>query len=127
MSLAARTTQLNAKTCLTDWIRQHPALALVSLVCLFEWSVLVPRAADARGLLPFHLPGGLELVAGWGPAMAAVIVTGAVSGTAGLKGLFNRFLVWKVGAGWYALVTFGTAAVILGGLALNRLLGSKLH
>jgi membrane protease YdiL (CAAX protease family) len=110
---------------LAGWIRRHPVIAVIALVFLFEWIIMVPQVAEVRGLLPFHVPAILGLAAGWGPALAAVIVTGVVSGRVGIKGLFSRYLIWKVGAGWYAIAAFITAAFILGGLLLNRLLGGK--
>ena len=114
-----------AERSLKSWIRQHPVLALFLLVFLFEWIVIVPLTADALGWLPFHLPPILELMAGWGPGLAAIIVTGAVSGRAGVKNLFRRYLIWRVSLGWYLIALFGTAAFILGGIGLHVLLGGK--
>jgi len=37
-----------------------------------------------------------------GPALAGLIVTGLVSGRAGLRDLLSRSLKWRVGAWWYA-------------------------
>jgi hypothetical protein len=68
--------------------------------------------------LPFHVPDILGLFAGWGPGLAAVIVTGALSGKAGVKNLFRRYLIWRVNIGWYLLALFGTAGFILGGIGL---------
>jgi membrane protease YdiL (CAAX protease family) len=108
---------------LTRWIRQHPFLALVLLVFLFEWIVLVPGAAGEIGLLPFQLPQILGFVAGWGPGLAAAIVVIALHGKTGLKNLFRRYLIWRVSIGWYLIALFGTAFFILGGIAIHVLLG----
>jgi membrane protease YdiL (CAAX protease family) len=110
---------------LTQWIRQHPFLALVLLVFLFEWIVLVPGAAGEIGLLPFKLPEILGFVAGWGPGLAAAIVVVALNGKAGIKNLFRRYLIWRVSIGWYLVALFGTAFFILGGIGLHVLLGGE--
>lgn len=107
------------------WIRRHPMLALVLLVFFFEWIVLIPAAAEERGISPIHVPAILELIAGWGPGLAAAIVTAAVAGKVGVKNLFRRYLIWRVSIGWYLIAILGTAAFILGGIALNVLLGGK--
>lgn len=110
---------------LVKWIQQHPFLALVLLVFLFEWIVLVPGAAGEIGLLPFKLPEILGFVAGWGPGLAAIIVVGALRGKTGIKNLFRRYLIWRVSIGWYLIALFGTAFFILGGIGIHVLLGGE--
>jgi uncharacterized protein len=107
------------------WIQQHPFLALVLLVFLFEWIVLVPGAAGEIGLLPFKLPEILGFVAGWGPGLAAIIVVGALRGKTGIKNLFRRYLIWRVNIGWYLIAMFGTAFFILGGIGIHILMGGE--
>jgi membrane protease YdiL (CAAX protease family) len=111
----------------TTWVRRHPYLTLVVLVYLLEWVVLVPHAADARGLISFHGTAAavLGLLSGWGPGLAAIIVTGLVAGRSGVRDLLRRYLIWRVNVGWYLLALFGTAGFILGGIGLHILLGGK--
>ena len=60
---------------IVGWVQRHPLLTLFALVYLFEWIILVPMALASQGLVP-QVPAILALAAGWGPALAAVIVTG---------------------------------------------------
>jgi membrane protease YdiL (CAAX protease family) len=110
---------------LVGWVKRHPYVALVGLVYLFEWLFLIPVAADAHGLIAFHGPIAevLGLLSGWGPGLAAVIVTGLTLGRAGVRSLLRRYLIWRVGFGWYLLALFGTAGFILGGIGLSVVLG----
>jgi hypothetical protein len=41
-----------------------------------------------------------------GPSVAGILLTGLVSGRAGLRELLSRLLRWRVGAGWYAVALF---------------------
>ena len=68
---------------------------------------------------PTHLPGLL------GPALAAVIVTGAVSGRAGLVDLGRRIVHVGVGARWYGFVLASLEAVALA-LDVHGLSGDRL-
>jgi CAAX protease family protein len=53
-----------------------------------------------------------------GPSIAGILMTGLVSGRAGLRELLSRLLSWRVAAAWYAVaLLFGpllVAAVLLG-------------
>ena len=111
---------------LVRWIRQYPVAALVVLVFLFEWIVMVPTVASETGRLPFRIPLAVQLTLGWMPGLAAIIVTGAVSGRAGIRALLRRYLIWRVNIGWYLLAIFGTGFFILGGIAIHLLLGGTM-
>ena len=108
-------------------MKRHPYLSLVVLVYLFEWAVLVPGAADARGLISFHGTAAtvLGFLSGWGPGLAAIIVTGLTVGKGGIRDLLGRYLIWRVHPGWYLAALFGTAGFILGGIGLHVLLGGR--
>jgi membrane protease YdiL (CAAX protease family) len=99
----------------------------VILVYLFEWVVLVPGAADARGLISFHgtVASILGYLSGWGPGVAAIIATSLTVGRGGVRDLLRRYLIWRVHPGWYLAALFGTAGFILGGIGLHVLLGGK--
>jgi membrane protease YdiL (CAAX protease family) len=112
---------------LRGWIRRYPYASLLVLVYLFEWIVLIPAAMDARGIISFHGTAAamLGLLSGWGPGVAAVVITGATVGKKGVSGLLRRYLVWRVNPIWYLAALFGTAGFILGGIVLAGLLGGR--
>jgi membrane protease YdiL (CAAX protease family) len=60
---------------------------------------------------------------GWMPGLAAVIVTGATSGRAGVRSLLGRIFIWRIGFKWYLFPILGSAALWTAALALDPLLG----
>ena len=100
---------------LTTVIKQHPLLAFF--------------------LLAFALSGGLVLLAGnfllfallalFGPAAAALIVSGITGGKSEVRALLQRVGLWRVGPIWY-VVAIGLPAVLFDLVAgLHRLLGGS--
>lgn len=80
---------------------------------LVSWGYWIPDAIS--GGHRSHTPGLL------GPMMAALVITGAVDGTAGLRELWSRMIRLRVPLGWYlaaaaplALALGVAAAVSLG-------------
>jgi membrane protease YdiL (CAAX protease family) len=99
----------------------RPDIAFVVLAYAWSWAWWVPIAASgvttrAGQTWPSHLPGLL------GPAIAAVVVTAAVSGRAGLADLGRRVVRVRVGWFWYAVVV-ATAGIGAGAVALQGLFG----
>jgi membrane protease YdiL (CAAX protease family) len=68
----------------------------------------------------------VQIVTGWAPGIAAILVTGILSGGAGIRDLLRRFLIWRVGLQWYAIALFLLAAIILGGIGLHILFGGAM-
>lgn len=86
-------------------------VAFVVLAYTLSWAWWVPLAF--RGVVvepgqgwPTHLPGLL------GPAFAAILVTAATEGRAGISELWSRMIRWRVGWAWYAVIG-ATAAMSL--------------
>lgn len=66
---------------------------------------------DVKRLFPFALA-----VLFAGPSIAGILMTGLVSGRAGLRELLSRLFRWRVGARWYA------AAILSGPLLVTTVL-----
>lgn len=122
IDLAAGESPSVRPTGISGTIRRHPLITLFALVYVFEWIILVPQALASRGLFP-QIPAILGIVVGWGPALAAVIVTGFTGGRKDVRALFARFLIWRVGLWWYLIALFGLAAATLAGIGLSVLFG----
>lgn len=86
------------------FVRKHPLLVFFILAYCFTWLRWMPEAAAGRGLIDFQTPFALVLLAGYGPALAAILVTALVSGGAGLKDLGARLVRWRVAPVWYLVV-----------------------
>jgi membrane protease YdiL (CAAX protease family) len=102
-------------------VLRRPEVAFILIAYAWSWAWWVPMAVQgvttrAGQTWPTHLPGLL------GPAVAAVVVTAAVSGRAGLADLGLRIVRVRVGWVWYAVLAI-TAGVGAGAIALQGLLG----
>ena len=87
----------------------------------------MPRALVSRGIIDAELPDVLFLVAGYGPALSALLITALVSGGAGLRRLGARLCLWRVHARWYAVALFLPAAQAFIALGLHLLFGGELQ
>ena len=69
------------------------------------------------------LPGGLILLAATAASLAGIIITGIADGREGLKLLFGRLLIWRVGIGWWLFAVLFLAVAFPVGSLLNPLFG----
>lgn len=104
-------------------IARHPIASALILVFTLAWAGLIPDVLASYKLLPFQMPFVLRLLTGVTPAIAAVVVTGAVDGRAGIVRLFKRFLIARVSVQWYLIALGGMAVMILLGIGLYVLTG----
>jgi len=99
-------------------IGEHPVSAFFVLTFLIAWLIWIPTGLFAPDLLP-----ALTLPGAWAPTLSAVLLTGILSGKAGIRQLLGRFLRWRVGFLWYIVTLFGIAAIGLTAIGLNTLFG----
>jgi uncharacterized protein len=111
---------------MTVFIKRHPILSVYLIMFIVAWSVMIPQSLYSQGLIGAPLPEFLEILTGWIPGIAAVLVSGVIAGRDGVRQLLRRFLVWKVGVGWYLFSTFLLAGLILGGIGLHVLFGGDM-
>src|SRR5437588_7987579 len=99
-------------------ISDHPLIAFFVIAFAGAWIVLLPVlfARNGLGLLPFTVPVDVftTLSSFTGPTLAAVIVSVATAGTAGLRQLLWRIVQGRVGAGWYLLALLGFPLIYIG-------------
>jgi membrane protease YdiL (CAAX protease family) len=67
----------------------------------------------------------LQLVLGWMPGLAAILVSAGIAGRAGFGALLRRMLVWRVHASWYLVASVGVVPIWLAAQALDPLLGGS--
>jgi membrane protease YdiL (CAAX protease family) len=72
-----------------------------------SWSIEIPQAAAARGLIHLQLPGAVGFLSPLAPMLAAMLMSVRQGGIAELKRLLRSLLVWRVAPGWYAVVVLG--------------------
>ncbi len=99
---------------------------LFFLICfVISWAVWVPMALGELGIIPSTIASDspLNLIAVWGPGLAAILVAVFTAGKAGLRQLFAPLGRWRVGIHWYLFALFYPAALWLLASVVDRLLG----
>jgi uncharacterized protein len=92
--------------------KRRPLAMYFLLAFAFTWLILSPGVASTLGLLDFQFEGMiLTMLGGLGPLLAALVMTGATEGRAGIYKIFAGMFNWKVKARWWA-----AAALLLASL-----------
>jgi len=108
-------------------MKKHPLLWFFVLTFGITWGLAVILFAFpgfVRRLSgPMSASNPLFILAVWGPNLAAVIVTAAVSGGAGVLALLQRVIRFRVGLVWYLLALL---LVPVGGVLLRLASGLPL-
>jgi membrane protease YdiL (CAAX protease family) len=105
------------------WMRRHPVLGGFVLMFACTWPIDLWAAADSHGWTIVHIPPLVPVLVGYGFVVAALIATAVIDGRDGVRTLLRRFLIWRAGLRWYAVVLLGAVAVDLTAIALNVLGG----
>jgi membrane protease YdiL (CAAX protease family) len=101
---------------------RHPLVAFFLLAYAISWLIELP-------VILAHLQNGAGLGDGtlllflgsFGPSLAAVILTAASEGSAGVRALLGRLLPWRVSLVWILIALYGFLAL---GLPAITLLGA---
>jgi membrane protease YdiL (CAAX protease family) len=110
---------------LSDFIKRHDLLLGIFLMFALTWPIDLALAAESRGMLPFNIPFAIAMSVGYGFVAASLIMTGLTKGKSGIFALLRRYLIWRVGMGWY-LVALGLYPLIyLVAIGLHILLGGQ--
>ena len=122
--------ETEARQGLRGWVARHPVSAFLILGLGLAYPAMAVPILAARGVIPGgSLPGTLHIapdeLAGLlltliGLLPAAMIVTWAADGPAGVRRLLARMRLWRVGVGWWLLVLAGLPLLTIAiGLALG--------
>jgi membrane protease YdiL (CAAX protease family) len=92
----------------------------------WSWVFWIPGTLAERGLITLPIPAGvLEVIGGFGPLVAAFLLTAQTGGWPGLRALIGQAGRWRVNPIWYAVVLIGPFLYQLAGMALHVLLGGQ--
>jgi len=96
-------------------------VAYFGLAYASSWSIGVPLALAAQGVIAPILPPWCHYLIAYGPLLSAVIVTAATEGPPGLQRLWARVTRWRVAPLWWlvAVSPLGIGLVLF--LVLNLL------
>src|SRR5437588_10772117 len=98
-------------------LKRYPITAFFILAFVLAWSIRIGMNLTSLDAAP------LKLLAEFGPAIAALIVTAAVNGKAGVRTLLGRVRKFRVNPWWYVLVLLGPAVLQLMSIGAFVLLG----
>ena len=97
-------------------IRKYPALSLLVLALIIGAGLL---GAVNAGLLP----KGASQLAAMSASLAGIILAALEGRKGGVRELLGRFLIWRVGIGWWAFALLFGVIPAIAGLYLFDLLG----
>lgn len=112
-----------SKTNSSSFIEKYQIPILFLLVLGLTWPFMIVEVLASRDMLPFQIPVALLIVQAFMPGVAAVIVAGLTAGPAGIRALFRKLLIARVGFRWYVFAVFVMAAVSVAALLLNNQFG----
>ncbi len=87
-------------------IKKYPFLSYVLLAYGFTWSLAVPLALSKRGIIGAELPHALEMIAAFGPFVAALLVAKALDGATGISRILKGLKQWRVPRFWLLFSIF---------------------
>jgi membrane protease YdiL (CAAX protease family) len=96
-------------------IQKHPVLAFFLLTYLLSWSAWMGGRWLNMSFLSFFFS--------YGPALAAILLSAAVDGQAGLLELLQRVFRWRVGLRWYLAAFFIPLVGVLLAIYLSAAFG----
>lgn len=124
--MSAFTRTLVQEKSVSAMIKRRPLIAMYIIMFSIAWSVMIPQALYSQGMRSAPLPVFFEIFIGWSAGIAAITVSAIVAGRAGVREIFGRFLIWRVGLKWYLVGGFLLAGIILGGIGLHVLSGGAM-
>ncbi len=96
-------------------MRRHPLFSFFVLAYAISWLLEIPYLLSGWGFLSGNFTLAFVLK-GFGPTIAALIMTGVVGGKAGLFLLRNRVRQWRAGWQWYLFLLLGIPALVMVGI-----------
>lgn len=93
-------------------VARRPVLAFVCLAFVLSWSAWIPLLASVQGWVSWHASPYLHQIGALGPAVAAVVVIGALFGRPGIGDLLMRCVAWR-GRGRAFAFALGTPVALL--------------
>ena len=109
---------------LAGWIARHPVFTLCLIMFGVEFTTATLYILYGRGIISFKVPDSLAFILSiLHPAVAAAVVTYAISGGKGVRKLFARFLIARVSVWWYVFIFAFYAIIMLSENFLHVALG----
>jgi membrane protease YdiL (CAAX protease family) len=111
-------------------MKQYPVGSFFVLAYAMSWVLWVPLLFVIKFVLPADQDPGwlmlLMLVGTYSPTVAAVMMTRILEGKPGVKKLWAKFLVWRVGFRWWLATILLVPIVTLAAMGIYALQGGTL-
>ena len=101
-----------------SFVQRCPLLTFFVLAIGMTWVFMITDALGSHDVLHFRLPIPLLVVMGYMPTLAAVIVARQTQGKEGVRALFRKLLIARVGVRWYFFAIFGLALMYVAAILL---------
>ena len=97
------------------------------LAFIISWAIWIPQAVTTLGIYKsaISIESPLNLIAVWGPGLAAIILSVLAKSKEGVKKLFHPIKYWRVGIHWYIFVLFYPIGKWLAAYIIDILLGQS--
>lgn len=96
------------------FVERFPVSVYFVLACAVSWTFWVPLAMAAHGSGTIVIPYQ-HYFGAFGPILAALLMTAAISGRSGVKELGRAMLRWRVDARWYLFALLGPVLLYMAG------------
>jgi membrane protease YdiL (CAAX protease family) len=96
-------------TTITGFIQRHSLVTYFVLAYAFTWTLVALNGVSMV----------FSLLALFGPALAAILVTWAIEGRAGVGTLLRRVVQWREGVVWYAAAVGIPFLVVMAAMAVH--------
>jgi membrane protease YdiL (CAAX protease family) len=107
-----------------EWIRKNTLFVYFVLAYVISWSIEIPIALAAQGIIQAPFPNAIHYLASFGPMLAALTVTTISDGGAGIRALWRGVFKWRVNAGYYfAAIGFPVVFFVIASLGTYLLQG----
>jgi uncharacterized protein len=107
---------------LKRWIARHPGVGYLGLAIIITWTLLLPAALGANGLIGWTPPEIWHALGALGPVLAAYLVIAALEGRPGLRRWLGEQAKWRVGWGWLAIAALSPLALLAVAIVMGRLI-----
>jgi membrane protease YdiL (CAAX protease family) len=101
---------------MSTFVKKYPALSMFILSFVIGTGITML-------ILNGVLPESLFLLAAASASLTGLILTAIVAGKGGIRNLFGRFLIWRVGGQWWAFGLFMVLGVVILGMVINAVFG----
>lgn len=105
---------------MSDWIRNHRLPTYFVLTYAITWTIWAPMFAAARGWAAWAVPDALYYAGSFGPGIAALVLTGLIGGSAGVRDLLGRIVKWRIPLRYYAFAVLVPVALFVVSMVINR-------